>query len=208
MATGQTRLCVLFRSGGGLLARKVSCVAPATVEGQRHLTTHPRYKTPYPYKTKKFNYFSSLIDFTTSRFNENTRLITVEGLPCVGKSEFSRKLASTFQLHHISPSTEDEMYNINGFDIRQLNDAFDNPKLKFYDLKDFYMNPGELKETGLMLTTEMRMLVERYYEYINALKHVLSTGRSATKISKSLVRWKIKKKILEHFVIALLFMWC
>lgn len=182
MATGQTRLCLFYRNCAGLLSRKVNSAIPAAVEGQRHLTTRPKYKAPYPYKTKKFGYFSSLIDFTTSRFNENTRLITVEGLPCVGKEEFARKIANHFQLHHISPASEDEIYTINGFDIRQLNDAFDNPKIMFYDLKSLYVdNTEEIREAKVMLNTEMRMLVERFYEYVEALKHILSTGKCCSK---------------------------
>ena len=177
MAASQTRLCVLFRNGGLLLSRKVNVITPAAVEGQRQLTTRPNYKTPYPYKSKKFNYFSSLTDFTTSRFNDNTRLIQIDGLPCVGKSEFAKKLSAHFQLHHIPPTTEDEMFNVNGFDIRQLNDAFENPKLKFFDLQNFYMNPEELKQNGSLATMEIRMMVERYYEYVEALRHLLSTGK-------------------------------
>lgn len=177
MATPQTRLYVLFRNGTSLLSRKVNPVAPASVEGHRHLTTHPRYKTPFPYEKVKFNYFTSLIDFTTSRFNENTRFIVVDGLPCVGKTDFAQKVAKHFQLKHIPPATENEMYNVNGFDVRQLNDAFDNPKLRFYDMNAFYTKPGELLENGQMANTQARILVQRYYEYVEGLKHLLSTGK-------------------------------
>lgn len=176
MATAQARLCVLFRNGAALLSRKNPAVAPVTIEGQRKLTTEPNYKTPYPYETKNFNYRASLVDWTTSRFNENTRLIIVDGPPCVGKSDFARNIANNFQLKYLPAVTEKEMYTVNGFDVRKLNDIFDNPKLKSYDLNSFYMNSDEVKSNGGMATTQGRMFVERYYQYVHALRHLLSTG--------------------------------
>jgi hypothetical protein len=40
----------------------------------------PRLK-PWPYETLGFGYFFHLIDGTTKRFNDNTKMVVVEGPP-------------------------------------------------------------------------------------------------------------------------------
>lgn len=175
MALRQTKLCVVLRRLGSPFVRQNNATAVVSIEGHRHLTTNPKYEKAYPYKTKRFNILRSIFDFTTSRINENSRIIMVEGPPCVGKTEFAKKLAQRFNLLHIPSVTEDDLFNVNGFDTRQLNEMMPSPKMKKYDLSMFYSekDPEQLVYYGLL---QIEFFQKKLQQYVEANRHVLSTG--------------------------------
>lgn len=176
MSVGQSRICFLVTRCSQQFMRQPNVVAPVALEGRRHLSTKPNYKKPYPYKEKSFGFFRALLDFTSARINENSRIILVEGLPCVGKSEFAKNLADNFQLKYMPPVTEEDLFIHNGFDIRQLNDAMPTEKMKFYDLDMFYAEPDP-KNMLHFGSTQILFFKKRFYQYVEALKHVLHTGK-------------------------------
>lgn len=176
MSVGQSRLCLLVTRCSPLLVRQPSIVAPANVVGHKHLTTKPNYKKPYPYKEKSFGFFRAMFEYTSARLNENSRILLVEGPPCVGKSEFAKNLADNFKLKYMPPITEDDLFTHNGLDIRQLNELMPTEKMKVYDLDMFYSEPDP-KNMLHIGGTQMLFFKHRFYQYIEALKHVLHTGQ-------------------------------
>ena len=176
MSLGQTRLCSFLMRGYVLSARQPNLIAPSCVEGQRLLTTQPQYKKPFPYKTKKFTFIRSLLEYTSARLNENSRIIMIEGPPCVGKTEFAKKLADNFKLLYLPAVTEEDMFIQNGFDIRQLNDLMPTDHMRVYDLDMFYAEPDP-KNMMLFGSTQVSFFKARWYQYLDALIHVLSTGK-------------------------------
>jgi len=175
MALAHARLGLVIGRGPRLLARQTKAVAPLAFEGHRKLTTHPQYKPPFDYKNKGFPYWRTFIDWTTSRLNENSRIIQVEGPPCVGKAELAKKIADEFQLLYMPGINEDDIFIQNGFDKRELNGARSLGHM-FYDLNDFYKDsdPNTQKMVGNLQVSFYR---ERFLQYLMALRHVLSTGQ-------------------------------
>lgn len=52
---------------------------------QATLGPKPSKPAPFPYKEKKYTLLRSMIDKTTTRFDENTKLIVLEGSVGVGE---------------------------------------------------------------------------------------------------------------------------
>ncbi|XP_052811080.1 NADH dehydrogenase [ubiquinone] 1 alpha subcomplex subunit 10, mitochondrial-like [Mya arenaria] len=172
MAVARAQLLPLVRACGSVLSRPANFVAPVAVEGQRNLTSNPKYKKPYP-SWMPFNFLSSLIDFTSARLNDNSRIIQVDGPPCVGKSLFVDKLAEHFKLRSCHGYQPKDWYMDGDFDTRHLNDFISNPKLKILDVDTFYREETpNLHFSG----KQLQVFRQRWYHYADALSHLLSTG--------------------------------
>lgn len=46
--------------------------------------------TPFPYKKDTYGYLASFIDWTTHRFDENTKVVVVDGPIAAGKAKFAK----------------------------------------------------------------------------------------------------------------------
>jgi len=66
---------------------------------QASLGPKPQKPAPFPYKEKDYTMFNSMFDKTTSRFDENSKLIVLEGP--VGIGEFVRSRFISFA--HVIP---------------------------------------------------------------------------------------------------------
>jgi len=53
---------------------------------------------PFPYWKKEFRSYHALFDRCTLRFDENTKIIVVEGAHGVGKSKFAQELAEELDM--------------------------------------------------------------------------------------------------------------
>lgn len=139
----------------------------------KHATNLKR-PPPFPYKTKDFGVFSALFEDTEDRFNENTKIITVEGPIGSGKTEFCKKLADELDMICLPPANMDMLYIYdNGFDFRSLDNQFSSENMKIYDEKTFCRNPNH-RNTGVF---QIRMLQLRFSLYVDAVAHMLSTGQ-------------------------------
>lgn len=112
-------------------------------------------------------------DFTSLRYDENTKLIVVDGPPASGKTKICEKIAEEFGLLYMPPPTHDQMYvNPYGFDLRSLD-----PKMpdscKTCDLNRFLADPTNKQ----VATFQMNYMFIRFEQYMNALVHVLATGQ-------------------------------
>ncbi|CAK9818262.1 NADH dehydrogenase [ubiquinone] 1 alpha subcomplex subunit 10, mitochondrial [Anthophora plagiata] len=128
---------------------------------------------PLPYWKTTYSTFKLRNDPTAYRYDENSKLIIVDGLPATGKTKVCEKLAEEFGLLYMPPPTHDEIYiNAYGYDFRQLD-----PKLPIAvqscDLKLFLKNPLHPQVPCFQLN----WLYMRFEQYINAMLHVLATGQ-------------------------------
>lgn len=127
---------------------------------------------PFPYKEKKYNWYYQLFDRTVDRFNENTKVLVVDGPIGAGKSSFAKELAEDLDMLYIPEADLDSEYiNGYGYDLRQLNSKLP-PAAQYFDVKDFTRNPKH-PNAGIM-QLEMQQL--RFSQYIDALAHLLNTG--------------------------------
>ncbi|KAH8407208.1 hypothetical protein KR222_010499 [Zaprionus bogoriensis] len=128
---------------------------------------------PYPYKTKKYSVINAMFDKTSKRFDENSKVICVEGPIAAGKTKFAQELAKELDMEYF-PAVDLDLIYINpyGFDMRKLDPELP-PSCRSYDVRDFWKNPNH----ELAALFQIRMYMLRYSQYIDALQHILSTGQ-------------------------------
>jgi len=175
----------LIAKGGGhrCVKRPDLCVPVATL-----IATHGEkfpYQEPWDYENKKFQprHYYVYGERTMDRLNENSKVIIVEGAPGVGKNDLAKKLASSFDLKYFPSITEAKCFEIpsRGIDEREL--AFRLPDhLKPYDLEKFYSDSNP--QCGRIGRLQWAWYRARFYNYCEALLHVLSTGQGVV-ISQS-----------------------
>lgn len=147
------------------------CVAFMTSKELRDPTIEK--PKPWPYETKRFTYLHSVFDRTTKRFDENTKLIVVDGNIGAGKTTFAKKLAEEFDLKYVPEPDMDRRYiTPYGFDLRIVDNVMP-PAFKACDLKIFYSNPHHPNVTKF----QYQMFMYRFGDYIDALAHILNTGQ-------------------------------
>ncbi|XP_037510492.1 NADH dehydrogenase [ubiquinone] 1 alpha subcomplex subunit 10, mitochondrial [Rhipicephalus sanguineus] len=128
---------------------------------------------PFPYETKEYKSWRSLFDETLSRFDENTRLIVVEGNIGSGKSALAKTIAEEFELKHVPEVCLDNFYvDDYGFDYRSVNNLLPE-SCRMFDMKQFYQDPHNI------VVAKMQMLIYtlRFEQYVDALVHIMNTGQ-------------------------------
>lgn len=133
------------------------------------------YEKPFPYERKKYGLLESYYDKTIPRLNENSKVIVVEGNVGVGKTEFAKKLASNFDLKFFGP-TQDSKCFFNkeyAYDTRKLDELLPT-SAQTYDLAKFYAEKHP--ENGYVGRLQLQWYQEKFFDYMLALKHLLSTG--------------------------------
>ncbi|KAG1653422.1 NADH dehydrogenase [ubiquinone] 1 alpha subcomplex subunit 10, mitochondrial [Nymphon striatum] len=126
---------------------------------------------PFPYQTKKYGYLRSIFDLTTKRFDENTKVIVVDGNIAAGKTSFSKKLAEELDMKYVREPVVDMKYIQNGYNMKQL-DPYLPDSLKSFVLQDFLKNPLHKRVASFQLD----FFVLRLEMYIDAICHLLNTG--------------------------------
>lgn len=128
---------------------------------------------PFPYKEKPYNLLTSLYDKTTWRFDENSKIIVVDGPIAAGKSDFAKALADELEMLFMPEPTMDRIYiNAYGYDLRQLDKDLP-PNCRSFENKHFLTDPNN-KQAG---SFQFKMLWLRYGDYVDALCHLMSTGQ-------------------------------
>jgi len=148
----------------------------AQVRGMQSLATmeegRKRVK-PWPYETKPYRYWHALWDDVTHRFDENTKVLVVDGPPGTNKSKLAQEIAKAFDMKYIPPPTLDRFYiDTYGFDLRSLNPRVP-PKTRSWDLHQFYGKPKHYL-SGRMNQMFMEL---RFHDYFDALAHLMNTGQ-------------------------------
>ena len=156
------------------------------------------YAEPWPYQTKRYTFLhEALYQNTVHRFNENTKVIVVDGNIGVGKNEFAKRLAKMFDLQYF-PSVSDKAVffdKVSGFDERSL-DAILPASCQSYDLTKFLADKHP--EKGRVGLLQRKWYVEKGMAYSDALLHLLSTGnfKMMNAIASNLVN---KVRVHIHF---------
>lgn len=128
---------------------------------------------PYPYQTRDYQFPWNWGDDTEDRFNQNSKIIVVDGPMASGKTEFCKKLADELDMLAIPPANMDMFYKLGDFDWRSLDAEWSSENMKTFDEKKFSQTP---KHTNTALF-QIRMLQLRFSQYLDALAHMLSTGQ-------------------------------
>lgn len=129
--------------------------------------------TPYPYKTKRYGNIQRLFDKTTSRFDENSKIIVVDGPIASGKTAFAKALADDLDMLYLPEANLDMIYiNDYGFDLRTLDNQLPEA-CRSFDVKDFCRDPNN----RLVAMFQINMYSTRFSQYIDALAHLMSTGQ-------------------------------
>ena len=140
------------------------------------------YSKPFPYEKRKYTIFDEIFEDTRRRFNENSKVIVVEGNIGVGKNEFAKQLAHNFDLKYVPGVTEDDIFVTGeGFDVRSVDFAITEEAQEYTNQKLFNdKNP----ERGKSLRLQYQFYCQRYIQYYSkALLHVLSTGNYCASVS-------------------------
>jgi len=159
---------------GGLIKTQV-----ATLKAT-HGEKYP-YAEPYPYWKKPFNLRAAWFDRTIPRLNENSKVIVVEGNVAVGKAEFAKQLAHEFDLKFIGPTLDSRAFtgNAYGFDVRALDHLLPEGA-RSYDLKKFLADKHP--EKGAIGKLLLNWFEQKFFDYADALKHVLNTGQGVVMV--------------------------
>lgn len=131
---------------------------------------------PFPYKEKRYNFLRALFDPTTSRLDENSKLIVVEGPPAAGKRVLAKELAEELDMAYFkSPTVADSYINDYGYDMRKLDDQLPE-SCQSYDENDFIKDPSRMHGAKAARFQLLKLRL-RYQTYLEALAHILNTGQ-------------------------------
>lgn len=133
----------------------------------------PKKPEPFDYVNKNYTWLRSIFDRTTHRFDENTKVIVVEGPVAAGKSQFACRLADDLGMMYFPEANMDLHYiRPNGIDLRSFDHQIPEDTRTF-DHANFCMNPKH----RLAGNFQLMMYTARYSQYIDALAHLMNTGQ-------------------------------
>ena len=153
---------------------------PCTSNVAHLTTTHgepaKRKHSPWPYEKRPYNSFYQFFDHTRKRFDDNSKIILIEGNVGVGKSWFGKQLAQEFDMKFIPDLKDDEIFCTGeNFDLRSLNDRLP-PRSGFCDIETFYGQAGPPALLKTFGRTQLQMFYHHFHYYARALEHLLNTG--------------------------------
>jgi len=135
----------------------------------------PNWKrpAPFPYETKNYNIFRALFDDVTHRFDENTKIIIVDGPPTGNKEKFARYMADKFDMKYI-PDADMDMWYLDDFgvDLRCLNPKV-HPCMRTLDIHQWLQKPHHYHTARL----QQDLMISRFVRYFDAHNHLLNTGQ-------------------------------
>uniref|UniRef100_A0A6B2EJC6 NADH dehydrogenase [ubiquinone] 1 alpha subcomplex subunit 10, mitochondrial n=1 Tax=Phlebotomus kandelakii TaxID=1109342 RepID=A0A6B2EJC6_9DIPT len=140
----------------------------------RSLRGSQKLVKPPPYdKTKRYGFFQAIFDHTRKRFDDNTKIIVVEGPLASGKSKFAKELAEELEMHHIPEAHIDALLvNHYGYDLRNIDDQLPD-SVKSFDEKKFCQDPRNPNAAAYQID----MYGIRFWQYVDALNHLFATGQ-------------------------------
>lgn len=153
-------------------APTVMKVQSASITSKENRDPDIKKPAPWPYKTKKFTYHRGFFEGTLKRFDENTKVIVVDGNIGAGKSSFAKQLADAFDMVYFPEPTMDRyLVSPYGFDLRTIDELLP-PSFKCCDINTFYTNPYHQNVAKF----QHKMFMLRLEQYLDALSHLLNTG--------------------------------
>ncbi|PVD29596.1 hypothetical protein C0Q70_08851 [Pomacea canaliculata] len=157
-----------------------------STHGEPSKSRHP----PWPYKKRPYNSFYQYFDNTRKRFDDNTKVIVIDGNLAVGKSWFGEKLAKEFDMKFFPDPRDSNMFLTGeNFDLRSLNEQLP-PRIRFTDLETFYQQKAPKEQLESIGRTLLTMYYSSFFEYVDALEHLLNTGQGVV----------VERGIFSHMV--------
>ena len=119
-----------------------------------------------------------MLDTSTCRVNEHSKVIVIDGPPAAGKNKLAQELAKELDFLFLPQPTFDDLYVSKwGFDYRTLDDEL--PKnVQTWDIERFLQNPTDWNTAAM----QNYMLIMRQWRWMNALAHILLTGQGVVTI--------------------------
>ncbi|XP_071102168.1 NADH dehydrogenase [ubiquinone] 1 alpha subcomplex subunit 10, mitochondrial-like [Haliotis cracherodii] len=174
---GCSRFRLLLDTGKAQSAVGAGAVQVANLTSSQSHGNEIQRAKPWPYETRRYNQYWQFIDHTRKRFNDNSKVILVDGNVATGKSEFAEKLATEFDMKYFPDPLDSMIYlSDSGIDYRDLNERLP-PGARSLDIATFHMqdvHPTTLKTIG---RTQLAIYRHRFLNYVNALEHLLNTGQ-------------------------------
>ncbi|KAF4517561.1 hypothetical protein B566_EDAN005125 [Ephemera danica] len=155
------------------LLKRLCPIQVAGISGKALRDKDYKRPTPWPYKEKNFTFLHGFLDRTTHRFDENSKIVVVEGPIAAGKTAFAKALAEDLDMLYM-PEANMDMHYINSynFDMRQLDPQLPE-SCRSYDIRNFCEDPSHVNAANFQIL----MYYLRYSQYVDAVAHVLSTGQ-------------------------------
>jgi len=168
---------LLFVFGSRAQGVNLPCTTQIAPLSSTHGQPAKRKHSPWPYKTRRYNELFQFFDHTRKRFDDNTKIILIDGNIACGKSWLGKKIAEEFDMKFYPDPKDTEMFIMgDGLDVRSLNERLP-ARSGFCDLETFYSQAA----SPALLNTFPRTLLSLYYHhfmnYVDALEHVLNTGQ-------------------------------
>lgn len=135
------------------------------------------YKT-FDYRKKEFTFFHQPFDRTHKRYDENSRVVIIDGPIASGKNEFAKKLAKELDFLYVPQPNPKDLHNIGyGLSLTDLDELLP-PKYRIYDSDAFLKDdkPKVADGGGRVGQLQFEYFASRLYTYNDALLHMLSTG--------------------------------
>ncbi len=132
---------------------------------------------PFPYDTREYHIgWYMLGERTTLRFDENTKVVVVEGAHAVGRNNFAKELAEELGMKHFPRVTMDMLYKspYGEIDLRDYKYLYLD-RCAPYDEKDFARDPAAVP--GCLDRMTYQLYVLKFRQYVLALRHLFNTGQ-------------------------------
>lgn len=140
-----------------------------------HKSQLPPQKTyRWPYETKPWGYTTMFLDpFTKRKFNENSKIIQIEGNIASGKEDFGRRLADELGMKYMDEIDLDSYYvNEHGYDYRALNPLLPE-RLRYCDWEMFHENPARHS----VIHMQQFLFKLRLMQFVKTMQHIFNTGQ-------------------------------
>lgn len=176
-----TRSSPIFKSLIGMLTSKflpnpirgVNNVSARSICHKTKLKPKPN-NYHWPYERRSWGPHNFLLDWNTAgKFDENTKIIQVEGNVSAGKEDFAKKLAQELGMAYFpQPDLNDYYINRHGFDYMALNQLLPE-RLRYCDWEMFHENPSRHS----LIHMQHFLFRLRVFDYYKALRHLFNTGQ-------------------------------